>query len=60
MRPLLNHAIEQIKTLPTDPKPWFNTIDLQKLIRSVGVRCGLPGLMPAVLTRTAIYGVRKA
>ena len=60
MRPLLNHAIEQVKSLSTDPKPWFHTIDLQKLIRSIGVQCGLPGLMPAVLTRTAIYGVRKA
>ncbi len=60
MRPLLIHENEKTKALPTYLKPWFHKIDLQQLVRSIGVQCGLPGLMPATLTRTAIYGARKA
>jgi integrase len=60
MRPLLIHMAGQTNPHPTESKPWFHTIDLQQLVRSVGSQCGLPGLSTAVLTRTAIYGVRKA
>ena len=60
MRPHLIHMAGQTNPHPTESKPWFHTIDLQQLVRSVGSQCGLPGLSTAVLTRTAIYGVRKA
>ena len=59
MRPLLNHLADQSNLLRAASTPWFRKADLQNLVRSFGVPCGLPGLMPAMLTRTAIRGVRK-
>ena len=59
MRPLLKHLEDRSEQTPDASKPWFDLRALQLLVRRIGTLCGLPELMPAILTRTAINGVRQ-
>ncbi len=56
MRVLVRHALRQREGLDTFQGVWIDQIRLQRTVRVLGEQAGIPGLMPSMLTRTAIRG----
>lgn len=56
MRVLIRHALRQREGLDSFQGVWIDQIRLQRTVRVLGEQVGIPGLMPSMLTRTAIRG----